>query len=174
MAKDKIDKQTAIKSILSDLKKGIDKPDIMRKIAPKCGKSKSTQDRWFAEAEKQYLENQNRLRPIKEKAEEEAVYEATKEAIKTGILSKLERQKILSDIAKGDIPLSKYIVCDGIIHEREIIPNWADRKAAIAELNKMDGEYAPIKTDITSKGNKLKSEISIIQIEIVNPLEDDD
>ena len=28
--------------------------------------------------------------------------------------------------------------------------------AAIAELNKMDGSYAPVKQDITSKGNELK------------------
>ena len=28
--------------------------------------------------------------------------------------------------------------------------------AAIAELNKMDGAYAPVKQDITSKGNELK------------------
>lgn len=159
MSDKKIDKEIAVKSILSMLKKGIEKETILSKIVKNCQKTERTVYRWFDEAEKQYLETQNRLKPIKEKAEEEAVFEATKEAVKLGILSKLERQKILSDIALGNIPLTKHIVCNQIIQEVEVVPNWADRKAAIAELNKMDGDYAPIKSDITSGGENLKTPI---------------
>jgi hypothetical protein len=35
---------------------------------------------------------------------------------------------------------------------------------AIAELNKMGGDYAPIRTDITSKGNELKAATNIIVV----------
>jgi len=34
-------------------------------------------------------------------------------------------------------------------------PSISDRKAAIAELDKMDGSYTPIKQDITTQGEKL-------------------
>jgi len=37
---------------------------------------------------------------------------------------------------------------------------------AIAELNKMGGDYAPIRTDITSKGNELKPSITY---NVINP-----
>jgi hypothetical protein len=32
-------------------------------------------------------------------------------------------------------------VCDGVIEEKPVVPSYADRKAAIQELNKMDGAY---------------------------------
>jgi hypothetical protein len=83
---------------------------------------------------------------------------------KLGILSKLERMKILSDIAQGEIVLTKYIVCDGVIQERDVVPDYNDRKGAIAELNKMDGDYAPVKKDITSGGKEIKA-ITGIRVE---------
>jgi len=174
MAKDKISKATAVKSILSDLKKGIDKEIILRRIANKCDKNRATIYRWYSVAEKEYLEFNKKVAPIKEKAEEEAIYEATKEIIKNGILSRAQRMKILSEIAIGQTSYKKEIPTKfgvEIINEK---PTYSDRRAVIAELNKMAGDYAPIKTDLTSKGDKLKSETSIIQIEIINPLEDED
>lgn len=83
-------------------------------------------------------------------------------ALKKAILSKHERQEILTQIAKGEIPLVKHIVCDGVIQEVDVVPAWADRRAAIAELNKMEGDYAPVKKDITSGGEPIKQITGII------------
>ena len=54
MSNDKISKATAIKSILSDLKKGIDKKTILSKIVKKCQKDERTVRRWYDDAEKEY------------------------------------------------------------------------------------------------------------------------
>ena len=64
MAKGNLDKTTAIKSILSDLKKGIEKKTILQKIASKCEKDKATIYRWYSEAEKQFLEFRAKVEPI--------------------------------------------------------------------------------------------------------------
>lgn len=58
-----------------------------------------------------------------------------------------ERMVILTKIMRGEIPLVKPMVCDGVIEEISIVPDWSDRRAAIAELNKMDGSYAPTKQE---------------------------
>lgn len=132
-----IDKRTAIKSILADLKKGISRVDIMHKISQNCTKDASTLRRWFTEAEKKYKEFLEIAEPVIRAKEIEAMAEVAA----SGILSKIERQKILTQIALGEIPLTKYVVADGVIHDMPVVPSWNDRKAAIAELNKMDGAY---------------------------------
>ncbi len=133
-----LDKETAIKSILSDLKKGIDKPTITSKIARKCPKTNErTIRRWFESANLKYQEFMRVATPIIEAKEIEALAEVAA----SGILSKIERQKILTQIALGEIPLTKHIVVNRMIEEVEIVPNWSDRKNAIDLLNKMDGAY---------------------------------
>ena len=67
------------------------------------------------------------------------------------LMSVARRMEILSDIAEGKIPLNKPMVCDGVIELVPIVPDWMDRKSAIAELNKMCGDYAPTRQDITIK-----------------------
>lgn len=79
--------------------------------------------------------------------------EAVKDALKS-VMCKVERMQILTQIARGEIPLTKPMVVDKIIEEVDVVPDWMDRKNAIAELNKMDGSYSPIKvadTDIDGK-----------------------
>lgn len=67
------------------------------------------------------------------------------EARKLRIMTVAERIDILTKIAFGEIPLTKPMVCDGVIQLVPVVPDWTDRRGAIAELNKMDGSYAPIK-----------------------------
>lgn len=73
------------------------------------------------------------------------------------VMGVAERMSILSKIARGEIPLKKPMVCDGVIEEIEVVPDWMDRKNAIAELNKMDGSYQPTKIDATVTEKKLPS-----------------
>ena len=71
-----------------------------------------------------------------------------------------ERMKILTQIMRGEIPLKKPMVVSmgagggSEIQEIETVPDWMDRKNAIAELNKMDGSYASEKQDVTVRGVK--------------------
>ena len=69
------------------------------------------------------------------------------------IISAARRMEILSDIAEGLIPLTKPMVVDGAIELIPVVPDWMDRKQAISELNKMCGDYAPIKQEIKTESN---------------------
>lgn len=150
MSSKKIDKETAIKSILSDLKKGIDKPTILSRLARKCpNTNERTIRRWHEAASVEYQKFMDKVAPIVFAKEAEAM--ATVAA--SGILSKIERQKILSQIALGKIPLVKHMVVDKSIQEVEIVPNWSDRKNAIDILNKMDGSYSKDEPEIDQEFN---------------------
>lgn len=70
------------------------------------------------------------------------------------VLSVIERKHILSEIATGEVKIKKFIVCDGIIEERDAVPDSTDRKNAIAEFNKMEGAYTPINVANTDKSGK--------------------
>ena len=71
-------------------------------------------------------------------------------------MSVLERQHVLTQIATGKLVLSKPMVVDKQVQFIECVPDYNDSKAAIAELNKMDGSYT---TNInhTVSGNNLLS-----------------
>lgn len=87
--------------------------------------------------------------------------EIKKDRVRKAILTREERLEILSEIARGEQPMTKYIVVSlgdnqgSVIKERTIYPAWKDKRDAVAEINKMEGDYAPIKKDITSKGESL-------------------
>jgi len=165
MSNDKISKATAIKSILSDLKKGIDKKTILSKIVKKSEKDERTVRRWYDDAEKEYKGDANLI--LGKVSERKA--EALGEVAKMDILSIAERQKILSDIAQGNVTITKPMMFMGEIIQAEVMPDFSDRKAAIDLLNKMDGSYSPIKTE---HSGEVKTTQSIINIKITPPLND--
>lgn len=74
------------------------------------------------------------------------------------IADKIERQKVLTQIMRGDtkIRADKFFY-DGktgtvVSQEVEELPDHVARIKAIAELNKMDGSYSPDKTEHTFNG----------------------
>jgi len=158
MAKVYPKKEKAIDEIMLELDFGGVRQDIMPTIVKKWQISERTFDRYWKDACSRF----QALTEKAQKAKEEVYIQEEKKAAKKAILSKHQRQEILTQIAMGQIPLTKHIVCDGVIQERDTVPNWADRKAAIAELNKMDGDYAPTKKDITSGGEPIKQITGII------------
>ena len=151
-------KEQTVNEMLLEIEMGISYTECLRINDGLWGLPSSTFDRYWAEASKRY---KARLDAIEEATTKVAVSMEVK-ALKKAILSKHERQEILTQIAKGEIPLVKHIVCDGVIQEVDVVPAWADRRAAIAELNKMEGDYAPIKKDITSGGEPIKQITGII------------
>lgn len=74
--------------------------------------------------------------------------EAAKSALKS-VLTKAERLEWLTKLVNGEIKAKVPFVIGGKIMEYPSEPSHSDRIKALAELNKMDGSYAPTKTDIT-------------------------
>jgi len=95
---------------------------------------------------------------------EEAQNNRVAEIAQMNIMTSVERMEFLSKMAKGEVKVKQPFVIGGKIMEYPSEPTFAERRAAIAELNKMDGSYAPSKLDHTTKGEQLK----ILQVEIVN------
>lgn len=147
-----------IEFIKSHLRKGGKRGGILSKFVqkwPKVSERTFTRRIRIAEDELQ-IENKE----VQKKAEEKAKKKT--EELELEILTVLERKSILAQIAKGGIPLTKPMVCNGEIVQADVIPTYTDRMNAIAELNKMDGDYAPTKTDLTSKGKQLNTAPIII------------
>lgn len=71
------------------------------------------------------------------------IRELQQQAASATIMSVSERMERLSEIAREDV-IGKF----GLIRQGNV--------QAIAELNKMCGDYAPTKTDLTSKGESIK------------------
>ena len=151
-------KEQTVNEMLLEIEMGTSYTECLRINDGLWGLPSSTFDRYWAEASKRF---KARLDAIEEATTKVAVSMEIK-ALKKAILSKHERQEILTQIAKGEIPLVKHIVCDGVIQVVDVVPAWADRRAAIAELNKMEGDYAPVKKDITSGGEPIKQITGII------------
>lgn len=138
--------ETAQINFIADcLRKGEQRKEILGKFGKKWEKvSRTTFDRRLRQAEAHVASEQQR---IKEQAEQDVVKEA--DALKSKILTSLERQAILSDMAKGELETEVLLVTKDGIKKAKAKPTHAERRAAIAELNKMSGDYAPAKSIVT-------------------------
>ena len=137
--------ETAQINFIADcLRKGEQRKEILGKFGKKWEKvSRTTFDRRLRQAEAHVASEQQR---IKDQAEQDVVKEA--DALKSKILTSLERQAILSDMAKGELETEVLLVTKDGIKKAKAKPTHAERRAAIAELNKMDGDYAPTKQEV--------------------------
>lgn len=136
MKKIKINRSIAIKSILNDLKKGIDKKSILENLRKKSNFHISSFYNWYKEAEQQYLSFKTKANPVIEAKEMELLSSLAEQNIKNGILTKTQVLKRLSDLvlyAKRD----------------------SDKINAAKTMAEWEGWKAPIKTDITSLGESL-------------------
>ena len=142
----KPNKENIITDMLIELERGISYSDCLVLNGTKWNLPKTTFVRYWKSANERHAINQEST----QKAIAEQSIEAGKERVKTAILTKEQRMKILTDIAQGNICVTKPMVVNGILTQAEVIPDFSDRKAAIAELNKMDGSYAPAKVENTN------------------------
>lgn len=92
MSSKKIDKKSAVKLIVSSLKKGIDKKSIFDNLLQSFTITRQSVNTYYNEAEKQFLEFRAKVEPIE--IQKTAELEA-----ESGILSKAQALKILSDLA---------------------------------------------------------------------------
>lgn len=87
-------------------------------------------------------EERERLRKVVEAANDSKVSEIAQ----MNIMGKAERMELLTKMAKGQLKIKTPVVIAGKIMEYPAEPTASDRRAAIAELNKMSGDYAPAKS----------------------------
>ena len=104
----------------------------------KCEKSNTLKQYDIYEAE--YDLNLN-------KGKDDIILDSEKERLKSAILTKFERMEIASNIAKGKAWKSGNVM---------IVPNASDRMKACDYLSKIDGDYAPSKTEIAGTINTTK------------------
>lgn len=89
-------------------------------------------------------QERDKLKDIVEQAQKETVAKIADMQIMTSA----QRMELLTRMANGELRIKQPIVIAGKIMEYPAEPTASDRRAAIAELNKMDGSYAAIKQDI--------------------------
>ena len=141
MEKIKANKVILIEEILSQLKKGKGYSEIYVHVCTKWDLARSTFSNYWKIASKKHTEEQK----IWALAKQELDLQGAVDEYKAEIADVVERKEILTKILRGEISLKKAIVVAGTLEYYEATPDWMDRKNAIAELNKMDGDYAPIK-----------------------------
>lgn len=153
-AKIKANKAVIIAAIVKQIEKGNGFSRVLAVIGGKWPLSETTFRRYWKIANQTHTEAQQRINAAKAALDlENALNER-----KSQIADVLERKEILTKIARGQIPLLKHVVVDRAIEYIEVVPDYMDRKAAIAELNKMEGDYAPTKIAQTdSAGNDLNT-----------------
>jgi hypothetical protein len=146
----KPNKEYCVNQILSELDWGVCHTETFAKFGTLWGISGPTFDAYWKEANRRFNLSTEEIK----KAKMAFAIKEEKKAVKKAILSKYKRMELLSKIATGEIKAWREVITDGGIQKIEYY-SGAEVKAAIAELNKMDGEYAPIRKDITSLGEKL-------------------
>jgi hypothetical protein len=93
-------------------------------------------------------EQRNNLKKVVEEAQKDKVAEIAQ----MNILTSAQRMEILSNIAQGKLKVKKPFVIGGKVLEYPSEPDHTDIKNAIAELNKMQGDYAPTKINQENTG----------------------
>jgi hypothetical protein len=110
---------------------------------------------------KRYAKQIQEHKELVKQAINNATSTAITELAEKNILSTAERMEMLSKIAKGEVKIKKPFVIAGKIMEYPSEPDHNDRTKAIAELNKMDGSYAPAETKTTITDNRPPSTVTM-------------
>lgn len=167
--------QARIADVAKELVNGKDRAYILSKYAKKWQCSPRSLDRYIASAQQEAKEVQE----LKKKAEADALYETTKDAEKRRIMTVEERKEYLTKIINGEIDIPYTDVKWDQKQKKFVTIKFSElsshpaRISAIAELNKMDGSYAPTKIAQTDSTGT-QDIIPVIKVYPVMPKNDDD
>jgi len=148
----KANKQAIIDAIIKLIEQGKATEKICAAICSKFQFTERTFYNHYKIAQEQHTTKQQALKDKLAKVDEAAAIEARKKAI----MSADERKELLTKLITGEIKAKRPFVIGGKIMEYPEEPTHRDRISAIAELNKMDGAYAPLpkqQVDIKHKGD---------------------
>lgn len=149
----RISRQKAAEVILAELEKGSTYSLCLDVIRRKWSLSESTFKRYWKDANEAYQES---LQAIKKELESNATQKAL-EGQNEAILTKSQRMVIASDMARGVISSDS---------QKPIVPTANDILKALTYLSNIEGDFAPIKQDLTSKGNEIQSARVLTKSEI--------
>ncbi len=145
-----------------DLVAGGEEQGVAYKLSVgKKGISKAVSHVKGSQLAKKYAEliaqERERLRKVVEAANDMKVAEIAQK----NIMSKAERMELLTKMAKGELKIKTPFVIGGKIMEYPAEPTAADRRAAISELNKMAGDYAPAQLNTTVIDNRPPTKLTL-------------
>jgi hypothetical protein len=149
----KSNKQVIIDFIVTCLKNGEQRGNILVKAGKKWGTSKSAFDRLLKIAKEQHTKEQEALKTELAEVDKQAAIKVRKKQIMTAN----ERKVLLTKLANGQIKISrKEWKWNSETKKFQLLsytdlPNHAARTSAISELNKMGGDYAAKKVELTGK-----------------------
>jgi hypothetical protein len=145
-------KQIIIDAIIKEIESGKATEKICAAICRKFQFSERTFYNHHKKSIVQHITKQEAIKKELEQVDKDAAIDARKRAIMTAN----ERKEYLTKIITGDVKFKRPFVIKDKIMEYPSEPDAMDRLKAIAELNKMDGDYAPVKTAQTdSSGNDI-------------------
>ncbi len=172
----KPNKQIVIDAIIKGIEIGKDRGKLLATIGKKWQISQRTFDRYWKTAQQQHISKQDALKKELAEVDKQAAIEARKKAIMTAE----ERKEYLTRIINGEIEVPytevKYNAGLKIFETFEFmeLASHTARINAIAELNKMEGDYAPTKVANTDKEGNDVPPLSESQVDkilnIVNSL----
>ncbi len=128
----KANKQIIIDNIITEIETGTPTENICATICTKFQFTERTFYNHYKIAQQQHSLKREAIKTELMKVDTQFAIEART----SEILNSNERKIILSQIARGET-----------ISEGNNIPLWGDRIRAIAELNRMEGDYSPTKID---------------------------
>jgi len=142
----KANKQAIIDVIIKGIEQGKATEKICAAVCSKFQFSERTFYNHLKKAQEQHLVKQQAIKEKLTAIDTAAAIEARKKAIMTAD----ERKELLTKLITGEIKAKRPFVIGGKIMEYPEEPTHRDRISAIAELNKMDGSYTPIKVANTN------------------------
>jgi len=154
----KPNKQTIVDAIIKMIEQGKTYSVSFAVTGPKWAISETTFKRYWKIANQQHTDKQDLIKKQLLATDTAAAIDARKRAIMTAD----ERKELLSKIAKGE--MTELIPDTDPAKPALEVPLQIDamvRIKAIAELNKMDGDYAPVKSNvvISKVGKEVEEEV---------------
>lgn len=143
-------KQIIVDAIIHELKNGKERGNFMARVCKKWQISVRTFDRYLKIAQEQHCAMHQAIEKELAEVDKQAAIDGRKRAIMTIN----ERKLVLTQIATGNLKLKKWWIGKDYEIAKVVSPDYSDRRAAIAELNKMDGAYAPEKIALNTNGRK--------------------
>ena len=136
-----VSKQKRIDDIVSMLEVGMERKEILQELSKTCKVSDRTIDNEIKEAKKIHSERNKQ----REEVRLSVTTETLKNELNEAIISDLELEAILCQIASGNLKIAEIVQGEAVL--TDIKPS--DMVNAIDKLFKKRGSYAPTKQDLT-------------------------
>ena len=150
--------QIIIDAIVKGIEQGKTFDTCLKLCGTKWNLTRSTFIRRWKDANEQHIAKQQCIKSKLAILDEQAAIDARKKAI----MSADDRKEWLTKLISGEMKAKRPFVINGKIMEYPEDPSHTDRLKALAELNKMEGDYAPTKIAATdTKGNDVEQTLIV-------------